>query len=348
MNFLKTQIRFRWPQINTQISVDLLSEFNPFLTSALLDMLPLVSIQSHAVVAGQQIYFPTRLVLPKNEAAATEPMNEQPDGRVNFEPFFQYISISYGPVSEPVPAWAIGQVVDSDIEKLGDLGRTVWDNLLSEDDPLMVAVEHATDDSTPIDLGRLRQIHSGPTLEMRNLHWDAVLTHLQQETDAIWLVEPEDVRALRLGVQTSNAGVYGQYFSPWVMVSGLVRSLAVAEIASLVRQCNNPAFTAEHLRTMLADMLKITVGVTAFFGLPQLGHTLEAVAATCEQIESKEEFRAFAHSLFTYVNRYNLWLHQSFPWRLGILFPKARTDHAQSVLNLSAKPIYQSSDKIDK
>jgi hypothetical protein len=128
------------------------------------------------------------------------------------------------------------------------------------------------------------------------------------------------------------------------MVSGLVRSLAIAELAPLVRQCDNPIFAVEHLRIMLADMLKITVGVTTFFGLPQLGHTLEAVTATCEQIDSKEDFKEFARALFTYVNRYNLWLHQSFPWRLGALFPKTRADHAKSILSLAANPTYQSSD----
>ena len=52
--------------------------------------------------------------------------------------------------------------------------------------------------------------------------WQQVLGHLEAETAAIWLREPEDVRALRLGVIGSDAGVYGQYFSPWIMVTGLI------------------------------------------------------------------------------------------------------------------------------
>jgi hypothetical protein len=323
---LKAQVRLRWPQLNIQISIDLLNDLNPFLTNSLLGLLPLLSIQSHAVVAGQQIYFPTRLMLPKGEAASTEPMNEQPDGRVNFEPFFQYLSINYGPVSEPVPAWAIGQVVESDIEKLASLGRVVWDNLMSDDDPFIVAVERAADDPVAIDLGLLRQVHRAPALALDDLQWQTVLDHIRQQTDSIWLIEPEDVRALRMGLQTSDAGVYGQYFSPWVMVTGLVRSLAIAELSTLLKQCDNPAFSAEHLRTMLADMLQITVGVTAFFGLPQLGNTLEAVSVTCQQIDSKDDFKGFLRALMTYVNRYNLWLHQTFPWRLGTLFPKESKD----------------------
>ena len=77
-------VRFRWPQLGVTVQVGLLDDHNPELTHALWRQLPLLSIQSHAMVAGQQIYAPTRLSLADPDRAYTEPMNEQQPGRGNF------------------------------------------------------------------------------------------------------------------------------------------------------------------------------------------------------------------------------------------------------------------------
>ena len=124
-------VHFRWPQLNTALQVELLDDLSPQLADDLWRATPLFSIQSHAVVAGEQIYFPTRLILSAPDLAGTEVMNTQPPGRINFEPYFQYVALNYGPMTEPVPTWPIGQVVAADIDKLPALGRHVWEHFLS-------------------------------------------------------------------------------------------------------------------------------------------------------------------------------------------------------------------------
>ena len=267
-------------------------------------------------------------------------MSEQPLGRVNFEPFFQYIALNYGPMTEPVPAWPIGQVAAMDIEKLPALGQRVWEHFLSAKTDLLVVVERADAESAPVNLDRLDTRHRAPALP-ESLTWQDVLAHIEDETAAIWINEPEDVRALRLGVQTSDAGVYGQYFSPWVMVTGLVRSLAVVDLSALNRLAYSSLFSLPQLRTLLHEMLSVLLGVVSYFGLPQLGAALDAVERTVDQIERLEDFQRFIAALLTYVNRYNLWLHQTFPWRLGTLFPKPDLSDVHSVLNLSSQAPYQ-------
>ncbi len=333
------QLRFRWPQIGTAITVELLDDLNPELTNLLWEALPLRSIQSHAVVAGQQMYFPTRLVLRDPDSAFVEPMHEQPKGRINFEPFFQYLSINYGPISEPVRAWPVGQVVERDISLLPDLGKRVWENLLYSKTALLVIVEHTDVEPRTTDLNHLTE-HQGDIALPAAATWQEALAHIQTETDAIWLMEPEDVRALRLGVLASDAGVYGQYFSPWIMVTGLVRSLAVIELAALVRLSHNPDFSVTQLRTMLGEMLTLSVGVIGYFGLPLLGVTLDAVKRTVDQIDEPADFTRLVTALMIYTNRYNLWLHQTFPWHLGMMYPKPSLHDAQGILDLAAKPLY--------
>jgi Cucumopine synthase C-terminal helical bundle domain len=335
---LSHHLRFVWPQLEIAIRVVLLDDVNCDLSDKLWMASPFASIQSHAVGAGQQIYFPTRVVLPKPDAAFTEPMNKQSPGRVNFEPFFQYLSINYGSVSEAVPAWPIGQVVEKDVPLLAGLGTRVWENLIGRQSPLLVSVERADDRPQNIRLDDQAAAHRAIPLAAT---WQDLVAYLKIETDAIWLSEPEDVRALRLGVIASDAGVYGQYFSPWVMVTGLVRSLGVVELASLLRLSSNPTFTAVHLSTLLRELLSLSLGVIGYFGLPRLGATLQAVHACIGEIEQQSDFAQLLAVLLTYVNRYNQWLHLTFPWYLGVLFPKANVNDAQSIMNLSASPLFR-------
>lgn len=331
-----TELQLRWLPLNITIRVRLLEDLNPGLTNDLRLACPLASIQSHAVVAGKQIYFPTRLLLPDPQTAFTEPMNNQPPGRLNFEPFFQYIAINYGPVSEPVPAFPIAQVVDEDIPRLLPLGKLIWENLMSRQPPFLVVVEQV--DAPPSTLRfDPAALHRATPLELTAATWQDVVTYLKAEIDAIWLTEPEDVRALRLGVNASDAGVYDQYFSPWVMATGLIRSLGVVELASLLRLANNPDFSVNHLTTLLREMLRLTLGVIGFFGLPDLMRALAAVNQTVEQISRLEDFKTLIAALISYVNRYNLWLHQTFPWYLGGLFPKASLENAQTIQTLSSR-----------
>lgn len=333
-------VRFRWPQLDVTVQVRLLDDYNPELTHALWEQLPLLSIQSHAIVAGQQIYAPTRLSLADLDRAYTEPMNEQPSGRINFEPYFQYLALNYGPMSEPVPAWPIGQVATDDLARLSALGQQVWSAFQAGRTDLLLVVERADEPPTPLDLARLAAPHRAAVELPHEMAWSDLLHYIEAETDAIWVNEPQDVLALRLGVQTSEAGVYGQYFSPWVMVTGLVRSLAIVDVAVLVRLARDETFTVAHLQRLVHEMLAVMLGVVSYFGLPQLGATLAAVDRTVDQIEEREDFSRFIRALHTYVNRYNLWLYQTFPWRLGVLFPKTNGMDAQTVLDLLSRPPY--------
>jgi hypothetical protein len=330
------------------IKAQLLDNLNPELAVSLRKQLPLLSIQSHAIVAGQQIYFPTRLILNDPAGAFTEPLNEQPLGRINFEPFFQYVSLNYGPVSEAVPAWPLAQVLDSDLQKLDLLGRRIWDSFLAGANDLVVVVEHADELASDEQLSGADNPHRSSVILPANATWQDVLASLESEIDAIWVNEPEDVRALRLGIQTSDAGLNGQYFSPWVMASGLVRSMAIVELATLQRLSHSTSFGVSHLQRILHEILGLQLGVIGYFGLPQLSVMLQAVDRTVDQIEEKQEFQALITALFTYVNRYNLWLYHTFPWYLGRLFPKATVDKASAILELSSQPPYLSRSRANR
>jgi hypothetical protein len=129
-----------WPKRGASITAELLARQDPELIGRFRDSLPRKSIQSHAVVAGFQMYCPFRMsFFPKHPYH--EPMNEQPPGRINLELDFQYLAINYGAMTEPVPALPVAQVLKEDIPVLVRMGKQAWENLLFSDEFLLVVFD---------------------------------------------------------------------------------------------------------------------------------------------------------------------------------------------------------------
>lgn len=131
-------VEFYWPDLDCNTKAKLLTELNPELCKEFMKTLPFKSIQSHAVVAGKQMYFPYRLLA--DTVYQSEDMDKQPIGRINIELDFQYLAINYGPMTEPVPAIPLAQIVDEDLDKIINVGEKVWNNLLFSDEYLIVHV----------------------------------------------------------------------------------------------------------------------------------------------------------------------------------------------------------------
>lgn len=141
----KEYVRIEWDELNTSITAELLTESNPTAVKRFKESLPYTSIQSHAVVAGGQMYCPYRLVLDKTECN-TENMAHQPIGRGNIELDFQYLSINYDTITEGVPSIAILQVIEEDIAKLKAIGKQVLDNLFFEQNYIRVTFTYLGDE----------------------------------------------------------------------------------------------------------------------------------------------------------------------------------------------------------
>jgi hypothetical protein len=256
-------------------------------------------------------------------------MSTQPHGRINFEPSFQYVSLNYGPVAEAVPAWPVAQVAPDDLPHLEALGEQIWKNLCNGDDALHVIMARegslASLATTLATTQRRAFAAPAEALPPRDL-----VDFILSETDRIWLHEPQDAHDLRTGHVDRHAGVGGQYFSPWVMVTGLIRSLAVVELAALNRMAQRERIEPRGLTEFLSELLLVPSQVTGYFGLPELGAVLKLIRTSCPSFVDPAELRRFTSALSTYLNRYNLWLHQGFPWRLGDQFKHVDELHRSS------------------
>ena len=134
----KEYVQIEWKELGVSVKAELLTALNPVATEKFKETLPYQSIQSHAVVAGGQMYCPYCLVLDQMQCN-TELMAEQPVGRGNIELDFQYLSINYDEITENVPAVALLQVVEEDIPKLKEIGKKILNNLFYEKEYIHVA-----------------------------------------------------------------------------------------------------------------------------------------------------------------------------------------------------------------
>jgi hypothetical protein len=165
----------------------------------------------------------------------------------------------------------------------------------------------------------------------------AVQESVRREIERIWLDEPEDVAALRRGFVPSGAGAYGQYFSVLVMLGGEVRGLAVHSFSNLLAFSRSGRFDLAQLKEMTREMLRVAAGVVGYFGLRRFGGLLGGFLAHLDEVDHVDQLTPLFEDLFTLSNRYQMWLHQTFPWRLAVFFPKRTPAQAEAELETARR-----------
>ncbi|MDW7669829.1 MAG: hypothetical protein SCJ93_13480 [Bacillota bacterium] len=160
---------------------------------------------------------------------------------------------------------------------------------------------------------------------------DELINEIKKETQDIWVNEPLDIFNIKNGFLGSEAGVYEQYFSPLVMLSGEMRSLGIHTFADLNHFANHDSFDLEVLKIMTKRMIETDVGVISFFGLKRYGAILENFNELIDTIETKEKYIEVVKEIFTLTNRYQMWLHQIFPWGFSMNMKKKSPDYYRKI-----------------
>ena len=153
-----------------------------------------------------------------------------------------------------------------------------------------------------------------------------LMDDIERHTSDIWVNEPDDIFRLKNGVIESGAGIHGQYFTVMVMLSGEVRALGIHILNDLLAFSKGNDFSLDQLRIMTRKMLAVDLGVIKYFGLPGFGELLQRFHDSLDEVESLREYSELCEKMFVLANRYQLWMHQIFPWKLMCMFPKRTAD----------------------
>ncbi len=165
-----------------------------------------------------------------------------------------------------------------------------------------------------------------------------LISRIDAETQRVWLAEPEEVRALRLGIFPSGAGTHDQYFSNMVFVNGDMRALSSwITPAVILRALDDDRFSLDQCTDLFAWTNLVNADFLAYCGFVTYASFVHEIVAAFDQIESKENLSKLLASWYRYASRMYFWVHQVFPWSLGSAFPRPSEDdldfmrrHAQS------------------
>lgn len=160
----------------------------------------------------------------------------------------------------------------------------------------------------------------------------ALQKEVKKHVDEIWIDEPKDVMFIRNGYIKSGAGIKNQYFTTLVMLSGEIRALGIHIFSDLLHYAKDGSFSLQQLIKMTKKSLQVDLGVVGYFGLESYGKLLRQYYDSLDLMETLDEYVLLTKDLFTLTNRYQLWLHQIFPWNLSVLFPKADIDDLRNFI----------------
>jgi hypothetical protein len=165
---------------------------------------------------------------------------------------------------------------------------------------------------------------------MANETVEQLCAEIRVETDRIWLDEPSEIRAMRLGIFESDAGSYGQYFSNLVFVNGDMRALSTwITPAVVLRALDDESFSLDQCKDLFAWTNLINVDFLAYCGFTRFGDFVHRIVDAFDGITSKEELSQVLAEWYAYANRMYLWVHHTFPWGLGTAFPKPSLDNLE-------------------
>ena len=80
--------------------------------------------------------------------------------------------------------------------------------------------------------------------------WKALKAEIDAETERIWLVEPEELKKIRLGIIENEAGSGGQYFTTWDFINGMARDYPCGTLYPMLQLAERPETTMDQLRVV--------------------------------------------------------------------------------------------------
>jgi hypothetical protein len=303
------QIEIEWVELGIRITAELVYTKNSNLAELLWDKLPYNSIQNHALVSGDHLYH----MCPFRELVYTTAMNREDrtksaDGTL-FLSHLQHLAIKYGPLSEYLPAAAVGHVIPEHMPLLREAGRGTWEAAYRNKRVIEVRV---TRKGQPVS-----RFSVPKAVPVSDASVQALINEIQAELESCWIKPPEEILDVHAGRIPSGAGSCGQYFATLVFVNGETRPLGYSALGGLIKSCMRTNVSLELLVEMTPHFIKVPAEFLGYCGLARLWDFTQRTLAALGSLGTKEEYMSLISTLALYVNRLNGWNLHYFPWRHG-------------------------------
>lgn len=169
---------------------------------------------------------------------------------------------------------------------------------------------------------------------MASENYGQLLKELKEETDKIWLDEPDEIVLIRNGVNLGGGGSHDQNFSVLVHLEAFLMILGPHVLYRLILLSEDEKIDLYAVKETTLTLFKRPFDQFEFLGdlglltTRQLGDRFLSEVA---ELESKDEFRELSGVFLSYFNRVFRWVHGMFPWNLGGAFPQQNQQEVQEL-----------------
>jgi hypothetical protein len=297
------KIDINWPELGVKVVAELADESNPELCEEFWQHLPFKVLQAHPVVSGESVYAWTPIV-----SVAPVRHREQiincPVGRLRYsQATGNKFSVQYGRGLEPLAQPVLGMVLPEHCGKLPAVGKAIWENVFWRKDLYFVEV-------TPHD-PKAKPAKPKPAAMPK------LAQALIAEAERIQTVEPEDLRKIRLG-QIGDTGTYGQFFTAWDFVNGMLRDYIMYTIYPLLKLADKLA--PKDLSASLEAFDPNYSEYLGYSGLVVMERFAKELRTAVREAKSAEEVKVLLTAFLRYGNRLCAWSYHYFPWYIGMFY----------------------------
>ncbi|GES62024.1 hypothetical protein ATEIFO6365_0005002500 [Aspergillus terreus] len=314
------ELKIKWPKLGATITVKM-NNLNPSLSRLLGTVLPYYSLQTHAVVAGDQLYHLVpleQLIYTPADYKAPDRAKE-PDGSV-FLSSFQHLVIKYGNVTEHQPVATCGRVIDEDLKTLHSVANQIWKRQCEAKEPIEVVVWDASKpEPNSKDMSLSSSRRTGVSKEVRDF-----VRKIYKEIEKSWSSISKEIEKLHHGEAPEKPGSKDSYFGAMVFSNSVVRTLGYHILDNILKlAATRPQFTLPHLIILFRELVPPISEFTGHLGIESLRDSyLQADILIKENIEcnpnhkeAREDFLAIVSALGFYVNLLNAQNLHMFPWK---------------------------------
>ncbi|KAG2003959.1 hypothetical protein GB937_009196 [Aspergillus fischeri] len=314
------EVKIKWPKLDATVTVKM-NDSNPTLVRLLGTVLPYYSLQTHAVVAGDQLYHLVpleQLIYTPADKKAPDRAKE-PDGSV-FLSSFQHLVIKYGEVTEHQSVATCGKVIDEDLKTLRWVADKIWKSQCEAKEPIDVVVWDASKpEPDPKRISLFKFQRTGVSSEVRSL-----VEEIHKETEKSWSSVSVEIEKLHRGQAAAKPGSKNSYFGAMIFSSSVVRTLGYHIFDNILKlAATRPEFTLQHLIILFRDLIPSISEFIGYLGVEFLCDSYwkadklikENIESNPNQEEAREDFLAIMSALAFYVNLLNAQNLHMFPWK---------------------------------
>lgn len=313
------EIQLHLVGMNLSLTAELLDEVNREACDILWRNVPYESVLLHTVVSGKNIHMFIPDVSPFFEHTPALARRMATDPGTIFSPYPRNMLVKYGPDSEDHAFPPVARIASSDLAKLDEIGRLIWDSIYRSKTPRRLRVSRVGDDRVPLPFAK--RLHDPADFE--NPQTGRLVADMNDEIERIWIDPPKELLHLHSGKHSAETGMgsYGQYFSTLFFAGGEVNRLSnianIGAIDSLLRLCQETEIDLPLLKTATKRLCTGAVQYLRMCGQEPVSSFFMRAVELFPSIATKMDYFRVFSTYALYTARLSGWHIHHFPWHHG-------------------------------